>query len=286
MIKSMTGYGRGTTKGGGDKINVEIKSLNSRYFDIKFLGININPIIEQKIKTIISDNLKRGNIKIHIDIDKMTDGRNLTFNKDRFKTIHNIVKDINKKYGEKISLSDIINTNDIITYLDVDIIDDEKLLKAVGGALNQLNKMRLAEGKQINTDLLSRIKLIKIDLGRIKKLSSRIPKKKSKELTEKIKSITEQVIIDKNRLMQEVAYLLERSDITEEIVRANIHVETFIDYLKYDEPVGKRLSFLIQELNREVNTIGSKSILHEVTGMVVEVKNEIEKIREQVQNIL
>ena len=286
MIKSMTGYGRASVKGYGEKINVEIKSLNSRYLDIKFLGININPVIEQKIKTIVSANLKRGNIKIHIDIDKMTDGRNLTFNKDRFKTIHNIVKDINKKYGEKISLSDIINTNDIITYLDVDIIDDEKLLKAVGGALNQLNKMRLAEGKQINTELLSRIKLIKIDLGRIKKLSSRIPKKKSKELTEKIKSITEQVIIDKNRLMQEVAYLLERSDITEEIVRANIHVETFIDYLKYDEPVGKRLSFLIQELNREVNTIGSKSILHEVTGMVVEVKNEIEKIREQVQNIL
>ncbi|OUW80137.1 MAG: YicC family protein [bacterium TMED217] len=286
MIKSMTGYGRASVKGHGEKINVEIKSLNSRYLDIKFLGININPVIEQKIKTIVSANLKRGNIKIHIDIDKMTDGRNLTFNKDRFKTIHNIVKDINKKYGEKISLSDIINTNDIITYLDVDIIDDEKLLKAVGGALNQLNKMRLAEGKQINTELLSRIKLIKIDLGRIKKLSSRIPKKKSKELTEKIKSITEQVIIDKNRLMQEVAYLLERSDITEEIVRANIHVETFIDYLKYDEPVGKRLSFLIQELNREVNTIGSKSILHEVTGMVVEVKNEIEKIREQVQNIL
>ena len=95
-----------------------------------------------------------------------------------------------------------------------------------------------------------------------------------------------EIEIDNNRLMQELAYLLERSDITEEIVRADIHLEAFIYYLKYDEPVGKRLSFLIQELNREVNTIGSKSPMHEVTGMIVEVKNEIEKIREQVQNIL
>jgi len=286
MIKSMTGYGRGTTKGSGDKINVEIKSLNSRYLDIRFQGININPTLEQKIKTLVLANLKRGNIKIHIDIDKMRDGQILTFNKDRFQTIHNIVKNLNKKYGEKINLSDIINSNDILTYIDVDINDDEKLLNAVDSAIKQLNRMRLVEGKQIKKDILNRIRAIKKDIRNIKKLCFKMPKKKGQELTEKIKAITDQGTIDNNRLMQEIAYLLERSDITEEIVRSNIHVETFIDYLKYDEPVGKRLSFLIQELNREVNTIGSKSPLHEVTGMIVEIKNEIEKIREQVQNIL
>jgi len=282
----MTGYGRGTTKGSGDKINVEIKSLNSRYLDIRFQGININPTLEQKIKTLVLANLKRGNIKIHIDIDKMRDGQILTFNKDRFQTIHNIVKNLNKKYGEKINLSDIINSNDILTYIDVDINDDEKLLNAVDSAIKQLNRMRLVEGKQIKKDILNRIRAIKKDIRNIKKLCFKMPKKKGQELTEKIKAITDQGTIDNNRLMQEIAYLLERSDITEEIVRSNIHVETFIDYLKYDEPVGKRLSFLIQELNREVNTIGSKSPLHEVTGMIVEIKNEIEKIREQVQNIL
>ena len=286
MIKSMTGYGRGTTKGDGDKINVEIKSLNSRYLDIRFLGININPKIEQKVNALVSANLKRGNIKIHIDIDKLREGQILTFNKDRFQTIQNIVKDVNNKYDEKINLSDILNTNDILTYVDVDITDDRKLLYAVDNALKQLNSMRLTEGKKINKDLLNRIRAIKKDIGIVKKLSSKMPKKKGEELTEKIKSITDQGTIDNNRLMQELAYLLERSDITEEIVRADIHLEAFIDYLKYDEPVGKRLSFLIQELNREVNTIGSKSPMHEVTGMIVEVKNEIEKIREQVQNIL
>jgi len=286
MIKSMTGYGRGTTKGGGDKINVEIKSLNSRYLDIRFLGININPKIEQKVNALVSANLKRGNIKIHIDIDKLREGQILTFNKDRFQTIQNIVKDVNNKYDEKINLSDILNTNDMLTYVDVDIADDRKLLYAVDNALKQLNSMRLTEGKKINKDLLNRIRAIKKDIGIVKKLSSKMPKKKGEELTEKIKSITNQGTIDNNRLMQELAYLLERSDITEEIVRVDIHLEAFIDYLKYDEPVGKRLSFLIQELNREVNTIGSKSPMHEVTGMIVEVKNEIEKIREQVQNIL
>ena len=286
MIKSMTGYGRGTTKGGGDKINVEIKSLNSRYLDIRFLGININPKIEQKVNALVSANLKRGNIKIHIDIDKLREGQILTFNKDRFQTIQNIVKDVNNKYDEKINLSDILNTNDMLTYVDVDIADDRKLLYAVDNALKQLNSMRLTEGKKINKDLLNRIRAIKKDIGIVKKLSSKMPKKKGEELTEKIKSITDQGTIDNNRLMQELAYLLERSDITEEIVRVDIHLEAFIDYLKYDEPVGKRLSFLIQELNREVNAIGSKSPMHEVTGMIVEVKNEIEKIREQVQNIL
>ena len=286
MIKSMTGYGRATVKAGINRINVEIKSLNSRYLDIRFLGININPIIEQKINTLVSSNLKRGNIKIHIEIDKMGDGQILAFNKDRFHTIQNIIKDVNKKYGEKINLNNIINTNDILTYADVGINDDEKLLHAIDNGLKQLNKMRLAEGKKINKDFLTRVKAIKKDIGKIKILSSKRPKEKSRELSEKIKSIANQDTIDHNRLMQEIAYLIERSDITEEIVRANIHLDTFIDYLKYDEPVGKRLSFLIQEINREINTIGSKSPLHEVTVMIVEIKNEIEKIREQVQNIL
>ena len=170
MIKSMTGYGRGTTKGGGDKINVEIKSLNSRYLDIRFLGININPKIEQKVKAIVSANLKRGNIKIHIDIDKLREGQILTFNKDRFQTIQNIVKDVNNKYDEKINLSDILNTNDILTYVDVDITDDEKILYAVDNALKQLNSMRITEGKKINKDLLNRIRAIKKRYRNYKKI--------------------------------------------------------------------------------------------------------------------
>ena len=286
MIKSMTGFGRGTAISNEGKINVEIKSLNSRYLDIKFLGINIHPQTEERIKRYILDYLNRGNIKVHIDIDKIKDGQILTFNKDRFDTIQNILKDIHIKYGQKLNLSDIISTHDILSFIDTDIDDDEKLKKAVDSALKQLNGMRAIEGKQIYKDLMNRIRIIKKDLSIIKNSSDKMPKRKKKDLSDKIKSIIDKDAIDQNRLMQEVAYLIERSDITEEIVRVKIHLDNLIRYLKYDEPVGKRLNFLIQEINREINTIGSKSPMHDVTIKIVEIKNEIEKIREQVQNIL
>ena len=286
MIKSMTGFGRGTSVSNEGKINVEIKSLNSRYLDIKFLGINIHPETEEKINRYISDYLNRGNIKVHIDIDKIKDGQILTFNKDRFDTIQNILKNIHIKYGQKLNLSDIISIHDIISYVDAGIDDNEKIKEAVDSALKQLNGMRSIEGKQIYKDLMSRIRIIKKDLTSIKNSSDKMPKRKKKDLSDKIKSIIDKDAIDQNRLMQEVAYLIERSDITEEIVRVKIHLDSFIEYLKYDEPVGKRLNFLIQEINREINTIGSKSPIHDVTIKIVEIKNEIEKIREQVQNIL
>ena len=286
MIKSMTGFGLGTAERVGEKINVEIKSLNSRYFDIKFLGINIHPNTEEKIKRNILNSLYRGSVKIHIDIDKLKDGQILTFNRDRFDKIQNILKEIHIEYGQKLNLSDIISTHDILSFVDVDIKDDEILQKAIDAAIKQLNKMRSNEGKQIHKDLMDRIRAIKKDLQSIIRSSKKFPQKKSKELNDKITSIIDQDKIDQNRLMQEIAYLIERSDITEEIVRTNIHLDNFIEYLKYDEPVGKRLNFLIQEINREVNTIGSKSPIHDVTSKIVEIKNEIEKIREQVQNIL
>ena len=286
MIKSMTGFGLGTAERAGGKINVEIKSLNSRYFDIKFLGINIHPNTEEKIKRNILNSLYRGSVKINIDIDKLKDGQILTFNRDRFDKIQNILKEIHIEYGQKLNLSDIISTHDILSFVDVDIEDDEILQKAIDAAINQLNKMRSNEGKQIHKDLMDRIRTIKKDLQSIIRSSKKFPQKKSKELNDKITSIIDQDKIDQNRLMQEIAYLIERSDITEEIVRTNIHLDNFIEYLKYDEPVGKRLNFLIQEINREVNTIGSKSPIHDVTSKIVEIKNEIEKIREQVQNIL
>ena len=182
MIKSMTGFGRGTAERDGGKINVEIKSLNSRYFDIKFLGINIPPNTEEKIKRHISNSLYRGSVKIHIDIDELKDGQILTFNKDRFDKIQNILKEIHIEYGQKLNLSDIISTHDILSFVDVDIEDDEILQKAIDAAIKQLNKMRSNEGKQIYKDLMDRIRAIKKDLQSIIRSSKKFPQKKSKEL--------------------------------------------------------------------------------------------------------
>tara|TARA_Y100001970_G_scaffold63029_1_gene80593 strand:+ start:1965 stop:2825 length:861 start_codon:yes stop_codon:yes gene_type:complete len=286
MIKSMTGFGRGSAKSNEGQINVEIQSLNSRYIDLKFLGFSLSPDSEDRFRRIISKNLNRGSIKVYIEIDNIKDTQAITLNQARFEKTVKILDDIDKRYGQRLKLSEVINLNDILSFVDSNFNEEDKLIDAIENALVQLNKMRSSEGKQLYKDLTKRINIIGKSLTLIKKLSDKIPKIKLKELREKISSLIDQDSIDKNRLMQEVAYLVERADITEEIVRANIHLDNFIQYLKYDEPVGKRLNFLIQEISREINTIGSKSPIHNITTKIVEIKNEIEKIREQIQNIL
>ena len=282
----MTGVGRGSAKSNGGNINVEIQSLNSRYLDLRFLGFNLSPEIEDNFRRIISSDLKRGSIKVYIEIDNIKSDQVITLNHEKFDKTLNILEDIDKRYGQKLNLSEVINLNDMLSFADFDFDEDHKLIDAISNALLQLNKMRNYEGKQLYKDLVNRVKVIKKSLDIIKKLSDKMPNNKFKELKEKISSIIDQDSVDQNRLMQEVAYLIERADLTEEIIRTNIHLDNFMQYLKYDEPVGKRLNFLIQEINREINTIGSKSPIHDVTTKIVEIKNEIEKVREQVQNIL
>ena len=286
MIKSMTGFGRGSAKSKEGQINVEIRSLNSRYIDLKFLGYKLSSETEDKFRRVISDDLKRGSIKVHIEINKIKDDQVITLNQQRVEQTLNILDDIGEKYGQKLNLAEVINLNDILTFADSNFSDEDKIINAIRNALGQLNKMRTNEGKQLYKDLTNRVKTMEIYLASIKKFSEKMPKSKLRDLREKISSLINKDSIDEGRLMQEVAYLIERADVTEEIVRVSIHLDNFIKYLKYDDPVGKRLNFLIQEINREINTIGSKSIVSDVTKNIVEMKNDIEKVREQVQNIL
>ena len=286
MIKSMTGFGRASAKSNLGRISVEIQSLNSRYIDLRFLGFSLSPDSEDNFRRIISSELRRGSIRVFVEIDYIKGDKVITLNQERFEKTLDILDDIDKRYGQKLNLSEVINLNDMLSFVDSDFDEEGKLIDAISKALAQLNKMRISEGKQLYKDLTNRIKIMKKDLTYIKKMSDKMPKSKLKDLREKISSIIDQDSIDQNRLVQEVAYLIERADVTEEIVRANIHLDNFIKYLKYDDPVGKRLNFLIQEINREINTIGSKSPVHGVTTKIVEMKNEIEKVREQVQNIL
>ena len=286
MIKSMTGFGRGTEKSGSGQINVEIKSLNSRYLDLKFSGFSLAQEIEDNFRNIISGALIRGNIKVFVEIDSPKNDQLITLNEQRLEKIMHIIDYIDKKYDKKLDPSQIINFNDMLTFADTEFLEYEKLNNVVRKAILQLNEMRALEGKQLYKDLYKRVITMKKDLKKIEKLSAKNSKGRMEDLKEKIISLTNNDMIDQNRLIQEIAYLVERSDITEEIVRTNIHIDNFIKYLKYNEPVGKRLNFLIQEINREVNTIGSKSPVSDVTTMIVEIKNEIEKLREQIQNIL
>ena len=286
MIKSMTGFGVSTITKSSGNIYLEIKSLNSRNLDIRFSGINLRIEFEQKIKKMISDYIGRGSVKVSIELDKNNRESILKFDENNLKSIIELIGKIESKFHQKLDINSLISLNDIYKSSEIQIDEDKKTLNAFANALNQLNKVRVNEGKQIYKDFQKRLKNIKNDLKSIDKLAKDFKLNRKSEISEKIKFLTEQDSLDENRLMQEIAYLIERSDITEETVRINIHIDLFLKYLKFNEPVGKRLGFLAQEISREVNTIGSKSPVPKITNIIVEIKNELEKIKEQLQNIL
>jgi uncharacterized protein (TIGR00255 family) len=286
MIKSMTGYGRASTKIQIGSCNIEIRSLNSRNLDIKFSGLSLSAELEQKIRSLLSEQIQRGSVKIFIDFDNHDAERFKSFDEANFNSILEVIERVEEKYDQKLDLSSIINLNDLFKHKEIEINDDEKTILMFSEALKNLDKTRLEEGRHIEKDFLKRLGLIKKEIKDMEVLTFELTKTRKKEISEKIRFYTGQDSIDEGRLMQEVAYLIERSDITEEIVRVNIHINAFTNYLKLNEPVGKRLGFLAQEINREVNTIGSKSPIPLITSKIVEVKNELEKIKEQIQNIL
>ena len=282
----MTGFGVATIDKQSENINLEIKSLNSRNLDIRFSGLNISAEFEQKIKKIISDVIERGSVKVSIELDKNNAEKTLKFDENKLNSIIELIDEIESNFQQKLDINSFISLNDIYSSSNIQIVDDKETTDAFVKALDQLDKARIDEGKQIYKDFQRRLKKIKNDINFIEKLAKKLSLKRKSEIADKIKLLTEQDSLDENRLMQEVAYLIERSDITEETVRVNIHIDSFLKYLESNDPVGKRLGFLAQEINREINTIGSKSPLPKITGKIVEIKNELEKIKEQLQNIL
>ena len=286
MIKSMTGFGRASYGRSQSKIDVEIRTVNSRYLEIKFRGVLLDPNVEQEIKKIIEKSVQRGNVHVRIELSKNLNSQKINFNKERFETIQEILKNIHVLYGQRLNLSDIISTQDLLKVDEEEDLNKNSIIKAVKNALDQLNEMREQEGKQIHNDILDRINILKTKLDNTNNISENYRPEKQDYLKSKVSELLDNEQIDEARLIQEVAYYCEKSDITEEIVRCKSHFNQLVNYIEFEEPVGKRINFLIQEIGREINTIGSKSPQTDVTLDVVEMKSEIEKIREQAQNIL
>jgi len=282
----MTGFGRGSSGRGLNKIDVEIRSVNSRFLEMKFRGFSLDPATEQKIRALLEKSIQRGNAQVRVELNVSQDNQKLSFNKDRFEMIQDVVKKIHVSYGQRMSLSDIISTHDLLKADEPDSINQSVIIKAVEHALNQLNEMREKEGKQIQDDILKRIKNLQNAIDSAEHISGNFKSEKQAQLQEKISELLNGESLDESRLIQEVAYLADRADVTEEIVRCRSHFDQLHTYLDREDPVGKRINFLIQEIGREINTIGSKSPQTDVTKHVVEMKGELEKIREQAQNIL
>ncbi len=282
----MTGFGRGSAGKDPNKIDVEIRTVNSRFLETKIRGFNLDPILEIKVRNTLETSLQRGNVQVRFELKSGQDSQKLSFNRKRFEVLQDVIKKIHVDYGQRMNLSEIVSTNDLLSADEPENLKPGIILKAVELALNQVNEMREKEGHQIQTDILNRMELLQTRIDEVGEISGKFSLEKQVQMREKISELLDGEALDETRLIQEVAFLSERADVTEEIVRCKSHFTQLSSYMDQEEPVGKRINFLIQEIGREVNTIGSKSPQPTVTNHVIEIKGELEKIREQVQNIL
>ena len=286
----MTGYGVGRVKEEDGECLVEIKSLNNKYCDINIKNNFQSLEIEQKMEKLIKDKVSRGKINILVKIENysLTEEK-IILNEDIADSYYKNLKTLKEKY----KLKDEIGIDSVLKFKDIfKIVKEEEsakiwplVEKATNLALDSLLKMRGREGKVLVADIRKRVKKIQKLIDKIERYSKSSPLDYKDKFLSKIKNLTDGLNVDEGRIELEAAIFAEKTDITEEITRLKSHLIQFDDLLNSEESVGRKMDFLTQEINREVNTIGSKTNDIEVTSLVVLVKSELEKIREQARNI-
>ena len=290
MIKSMTGYGKSNTEKNSRKYQVEIKSVNHRYLDISVKMPRVLSYLEEDVKKEIATKVKRGKIDVFISFENNSlEGKQIKINTEVAKIYINELK----KLAEQENLLANIEVTEISKFPDVlSIQNDEEdetikneLLEAVSQATDQLVQMRATEGNKIAEDLKIRMQGIQEKVIEISSLSTGLIEEYIVKLEGRIKEILKNQEIDESRLAQEVVIYADKCSIEEEITRLKSHLSQFEKLLKTDEAIGKKLDFIIQEMNRETNTIGSKANNLNITNGVIDIKTELENIREQIQNI-
>ena len=287
MILSMTGFGHSVIDTEVGQLSASVRSVNSRYLDIKIRGLNIDPKVERDIRQLISKNLIRGSVQIFFEIGINSSSSNsFSFNKDRFEAIDETLKMISQNYSYTINPGDFIRASDILSDNRLDNLNSDDIIKVTNEAIIQLNEMRELEGDKIYIDLVSRLTTLKKGVKSLEKLNKSFANNRKEKLQNRLQKLLGNHELDESRLIQEVAILAERADVTEEIVRLKSHYEQLSNLLDSGESIGKRFTFLIQEVFREINTIGSKNGSIDVINQVIQMKDELEKIREQAQNIL
>ena len=290
MLKSMTGFGRGKYQNEGREYLVEIKSVNHKYCDINFKMPRIFSGIENRLRKDVEKQVSRGKIDVYIDFQNFSnEGTSLKFNKELAKTYIKDLQELGKETGLDYNLSviDIAKMPDIFKIGDEnneDIIYNE-LNIALGQALNNFIQMREIEGEKLKEDLKKRISYISEKINEISRFSAGLVKEYVVKLEARIKELLQTDVVDENRLAQEIVIFSDKSSIEEEITRLKSHIFQFLTLISDSSPIGKKIDFLIQEMNRETNTIGSKANSIEITNRVIELKTEIENIREQIQNL-
>ena len=291
MFKSMTGYGRSKLELGDKEYTIEIKSVNHRYLDLSMkLPRNIS-YLEEKIKKVVSNNINRGKIDVCITYSNiLTETEsNVCINKVLAKEYITQLKEIAKdnNLSEDFDVTSILRLPDLlVTNNDVDEEEIWKIFEPkVNDAVKSLDAMKVEEGIQLSKDVLDRIDTIAKNLDIISENSTGLAEKYVVKLEARIKEILKTDVVDQNRLAQEIVIYSDKCSIEEEITRMHSHIEQFKALVNDTASKGKKIDFLIQEMNRETNTIASKANCLDITKMVIEIKTELENIREQIQNI-
>lgn len=291
MIKSMTGFGRVEAVSAGKRIQVEMKSLNHRYLEIFLRMPATISSLETEIKKKIGERFSRGKIEVSIRIDNEgnQDGT-LMLNLPLVRQYYSLLSQIKDELHlpDEVTLSMMSGFRDL--YMPKEVEEDlAGLWKGLEGvlaeAIDKLTDMRITEGEALGRDLACRMDKIQQLLRIIALRAPEVVVEYRQRLSDRVRELTQGIIIDEARIHQEVAILAEKSDITEEVVRLESHIGQFVELLEGEEAIGRKVDFLIQEMNREVNTIGSKSGDAETARQVIEIKSELAKVREQIQNV-
>ncbi|MGD0589574.1 MAG: YicC/YloC family endoribonuclease [Bacteroidota bacterium] len=292
MVASMTGFGRAEISRDGINISAEVRSVNSRYLDLTLRLPRSISQREKELKDIVRTFLNRGNLNITVKIAYDSNGAiplkvNTGAAKSYFKLLNEIRKSV--KIREQVKLEHLLTFSEVLEPVEEEETDErewELVQETVRQALENLNAMRSQEGSELAKDLEKRIHWMEGTLNEVEKLSKeRIPEER-KNLHERIAQLIEdKFVLDQNRLELEIALMVDKLDITEECVRYRSHNKFFLEALKKNEAAGRKLNFLVQEMNREANTIGSKSNDAAIAHVIIGLKEELEKIREQLQNI-
>ena len=291
MVSSMTGFGRAKISDNGLDITLEIKSVNHRYFEFTSRLPKGFGFLEEKLKSFCMQNTVRGKVEVSVLIDDSGIGSTkVSVNEDYAVALTEAVKSASRKYGIKndVKMSSLILLPDFLTVKKRTLSDEAvtaAVLKAADEAMKSFILMRATEGEKLKEDVMSRTKAILGSVEFIEKRSPETVKNYRERLEKKIKELLEDKSVDEQRLLTETAIFADKVAVAEETVRLRSHISQLTDLLNGGGAVGRKLDFIVQEMNRETNTIGSKAQDVEITRAVVDMKSEIEKIREQIQNI-
>ena len=291
MIKSMTGFGRSVYENEGREYLIEIKSVNNRFSDINIKMPRSFNYLEEKIKKEVLKSVTRGKVDLYITFNNNSDkGKTIKLNTE----IAKVYIDELKKLSKEAEIIDNINIMDISKFPDVlnikmeedsEEIIEKELMIALSEAIKSFIDMREKEGSKIKQDFENRIKIISEKIEKISNISTGLVEEYIVKLETRIKELLKTDVVDQTRLAQEIVIYSDKCSVQEELTRLRSHIGQFLNLTNENNAIGKKLDFLIQEMNRETNTIGSKANNLEITNLVVDVKTELENIREQVQNI-